>query len=74
MKKKTLIIICCVLALFLLAILAGLHLLGHTLDPFIRDMTKIFIAGALCGLAPGIWLGMKLERAIKDEKGSNAKS
>lgn len=67
MNKKTLAIICSLLLGLLLAILLGLHLLGHTLDPFIRDMTKIFVAGALCGLAAGIWLGMKLERAIRKD-------
>lgn len=68
MEKKTLLIICGIIAFFFLAVFFGLHILEPALDPVVRDMTKIFVCGAACGLLPGIWLGWKFGVAVRKEE------
>lgn len=68
MDKKTILIICVIIIFLLLAVFFGLHILAPALDPVVRDMTKIFVCGAVCGLLLGIWLGRLIERAYTKEK------
>ena len=50
MEKKTLWILCAVIVFVFLAVFFGLHVLAPLLDPVTRDMVKIFLCGAVCGL------------------------
>lgn len=68
MEKKAVLIICGVIVFFFLAIIFGLHILSPALDPVVKDMTKIFLCGAACGMLPGIWLGRKIEKAFCKEE------
>lgn len=68
MEKKTILIICVVIILVLLAIIFGLHILAPALDPIAFDMTKIFICGTICGLLIGVGLGIRVEKTVKKEE------
>lgn len=67
-EKKTLLFALGTIACLVLAVLFGWHLLQPALDPVVGDMVKIFFCGLGCGLFPGIWIGIKMERKIKKDE------
>ncbi len=73
MEKKTLWILCAVIVFVFLAVFFGLHVLTPLLAPVTRDMVKIFLCGAVCGLLPGLWIGSKLEKFFAKEENKLAK-
>lgn len=71
-KTKTIGILAIVIFFLALAVIFGIHLLYPVLEPVSWDMIKIFLCGFVCGALPGLWVGRKIERAIKDHEEKDA--